>query len=122
MANPLIKFVKSVCVQTAVYWENPQPDGYGGMDYDDPIEISCRWDGSTQRITNNEGEEIVSRAEVLVTQDLDDNGMLYLGTLDDLDSSQQNDPASVPGAHRIQKIDKNPLFRSASEFVRVAYL
>jgi len=122
MANPLIKFVESVCVQTAVYWGNPQPDGYGGMDYDDPTEISCRWDGSTKRITKNQGEEIVSRAEIRVTHDLDDDGMLYLGTLDDLDTSQQNDPESVSRAYRIQKIDKNPLFRSSTEFVRVVYL
>lgn len=122
MTNPLLRFISSVCVQTAVYWGNPQPDGYGGRDYDDPTEISCRWDGSTKRITNNQGEEIVSRAEILVTQDLDDDGMLYLGTLDDLDTSQQNDPESVSRAYRIQKIDKNPLFRSTSEFVRVVYL
>jgi len=122
MANPLLRFISSVCVQTAVYWGNPQPDGYGGMDYNDPIEIDCRWDDSTRRITNNQGEEIVSRAEILVTQDLDDNGMLCLGTLDDLDSSQQDAPESVSGAYKIQKIDKNPLFRSTSEFVRVVYL
>lgn len=122
MANPLLRFVASVCVQTAVYWGNPQPDGYGGTDYDDPVEIYCRWDDQTERITNNQGEEIVSKAQILVTQDLDEGGLLYLGTLGDLDSAQEDDPETVSGGYKIQRIDKNPLFRSTSEFVRVAYL
>jgi len=122
MANPLIKFVESVCVQTAVYWGNPRSDGFGGTIYDDPVEISCRWDGSTEVITNNKGEEIVCKAQVLVTQDLDSNGSLYLGIIDDLDSSQIDSPETIPDAYQIQRIDKNPLFKSASEFVRVVYL
>lgn len=122
MVNPIIKFVESVTVQTAVYWGNPQPDGYGGTNYDDPVEISCRWDGKVELITNNQGEEIVSKAQILVTQDLDEGGMLYLGSLGDLDSAQEDSPETVNGSYKIQRMDKNPLFRSTSEFVRVVYL
>lgn len=122
MADPIIKFVESVCVQTAVYWGAPEPDGYGGTTYGDPIEIDCRWDDSTKLIRNNNGEEIASKAEVLVTQDLDNEGYLYLGSLDDLDSDQLDSPEDVKGAYKIQRIDKNPLFRSSSEFVRMVYL
>jgi hypothetical protein len=28
--------------QPAVYWGNPQENGHGGFDFDDPIEILCR--------------------------------------------------------------------------------
>lgn len=122
MANPLIKFVSSVCVQTAVYWGSPEPDGFGGYSYGDPVEIACRWDGKVQRITNDKGEEVVSKAEVLVTEDLDMGGMLFLGSLNDLDSDQMDAPENVDGAYKIELFTKNPLFRSTSEFVRVAYL
>jgi hypothetical protein len=122
MADPLLKFIESVCVQTAVYWGNPRNDGYGGTTYDSPVEIKCRWDGTTKRVTNNQGVEVVSQAEVLVTQDMDADGLLYLGALSDLTTTQQNDPAQVVGAYKIQRVDKNPLFRSTSEFVRTVYL
>jgi hypothetical protein len=122
MADPLIKFVESVCVQTAVYWGSPKNDGYGGTTYDSPVEIKCRWDGKTKRITNDEGEEVVSRAQVLVTQDLEVGGVLYLGTLNDLGTEQENDPAQIVGAYKIQRVEKSPLFRSTKDFVRTVYL
>jgi len=122
VTNPLIKFVESVCVQTAVYWGAPVPDGYGGYVYADPIEISCRWGGKTQLVIGNNGEQVVSKAEVLVTQDLDENGYLYLGTLDDLDSDEAENPEKIKGAAKIIQFSRNPLFRSTSEFVMVAYL
>ena len=122
MVDPLIKFVESVCVQTAVYWGNPTPDGYGGTTYDDPVEISCRWDETINIIRNNQGEEVVSKAETLVTQDVDENGMLYLGELDDLDSAEEESPETVNGTWKIIRFDKTPLFRSTDEFVRTVYL
>ena len=126
MVDPLIRFVQSVCVQTAVYWGNPQPDGYGGKTYDDPVEISCRWDEKIQVITKQligtQGEEVISKAEILLTQDVDENGLLYLGVLDDLDSASEDDPATLENAWRILRFDKTPLFQSATEFIQKAYL
>lgn len=122
MSDPLIQFVESVCVQTAVYWGAPQPDGFGGITYSDPVEISCRWDEKTKVVTDNNGKEIVSKAEVLVTQDVDEEGYLYLGTIDDLDSSEQDSPEDVVGAWEIKRVDASPLFRSTDKFVRVVYL
>ena len=123
------KFIQKVCVQTAVYWGNPQPDGYGGITFDDPVEISCRWDCKRRKeipslmvVSGGGTEMIVSIAEVLVTQDVDVGGYLYLGDLDDLDSSEQDDPKSVEGAYEIRRFDKIPMIKSTTEFVRKAYL
>ena len=122
MADPLIKFVESVCVQTAVYWGNPASDGFGGITFDDPVEIDCRWDEKMTVIVNRLGKEVVSKAVLLLTQDVDEDGYLYLGTLDDLDSADEESPETIDGAWRIMIATKNPLFQSSTEFVRGAYL
>lgn len=123
MASGIIKFLeKEVCAQTAVYWGNPQNDGYGGYTYDDPVEISCRWDEITQLVTDEDSRQFTSDAEIIVLQDVDKEGMLYLGSLDDIESAHEANPEQVDGAKRIRHFDKSPLFGSTSEFVRVAYL
>lgn len=107
--------------QTAVYWGNPQNDGYGGFTYDTPVEISCRWEDSTKIITDSNGREIVSQAEVHVNQDVDEKGLLYLGTLDDLDSDEESDPITIASAFEIKRFDKIPNLK-ATAYYRKAYL
>lgn len=110
--------------QTAVYWGSPTDDGYGGFAYADPVEVSCRWVDSTRVVTDRTGKEIVCRAEVQVSQDLDEQGMLYLGTLDDLDSSEEADPMALESgrmAYEIKRFDKVPSMKGTHYF-RMAYL
>jgi len=107
--------------QTAVYWASPTQDAYGSLTWDDPEEIDCRWVESTELITLDNGEQVVSRAQVQVKQDLDRNGMLYLGELDDLDSDEEDDPREGDGAYLIRRFDKVPTMRSG-RYYRVAYL
>jgi len=118
----IIDFVEGVCVQQCVYWGTPKPDGYGSETYAEPVEIMCRWDSSTKLVTSAKGEQFVCVAEVMVTQELDIDGRLYLGSLDDLDSNQELDPKSITKAYRIKQFGKTPLFQSTDEFVMVAYL
>lgn len=114
--------IDRMCTQTAVYWGSPTNDGYGTKTFSDPIEISCRWEDKTDVVTDNEGKEIVSRALVYVTQDIDEEGYLYLGDLDDLDSEQEADPQGVDGAFEIKRFDKSPEIRQTNKFIRKAYL
>ena len=117
------KFLEEqVCKQTAVYWGAGQPDGFGGTTYPDPVEISCRWDDVTELVRDSAGEEVASKAEVLVLQDLEVGGFLYLGQLSEIDSSNYDSPGSVDGAFEIIRFDKNPSLGSSTEFCRVAYL
>jgi hypothetical protein len=108
--------------QTAVYWGNPQPDGYGGETFDDPIEIDCRWEDATELNRSDVIREFITKAIVYVTQDLDVNGWLYLGSLTDsgLDSNPDN-PREVDGAYIIGRFDKIPNIRG-TEYVRKAYI
>jgi len=115
-------FLQSVCVQTAVYWGTPTPDGYGGFTFADPIEVKCRWDDKTQMVVDFKGKEVVSKAQLIVLDDLDLQGLLYLGSLDDLDSTEETDPSTVEGAYEIIRIEKNPEFASTTDFIRQVFL
>lgn len=112
---------RRVCKQTAVYWGAPTENGYGGFTYDDPVEIAVRWENKTEVITDSKGQEQVSKAEIFLTQDIDEQGMLFLGTLDDLDSAEEDDPTTVNGAYVVMKFEKIPDM-AGREFTRKAYL
>jgi len=123
----IIKFIEKVCKQPAVYWGNPQNDGYGGMTFDEPREIKCRWTDKTRVIFFSDGKEDKSRSEVLVTEDLDFEGWLYLGTMASIEDPEDNynvpaNPKEVLNAYEIIAIDKIPLIYSTTEFVRTVFL
>lgn len=126
-------FLETVCVQTAVYWGTPTPDGYGGQTWADPVEVKVRWDNVTKLIKDAKGKEVACMAEVLVAGRLENDGMvtpidlavdgrLYLGSLDELDSGQEADPMQIETAWPIVRFDKTPEFGSTEDFVRTAYL
>jgi len=116
--------------QTAVYWGNPRNDGYGRNLYDDPVEIKCRWENSFQVFEANDdkGTKFVSRAIVYVGVNLDYDGVLWLGTLAELEdylessSGSYIDPVDVPEAYPIKRTEKIPILGKPTAFVRVAYL
>jgi len=122
MAKPIEKFLRKLSVQTAVYWGSPVNDGYGGYTYTTPVEIAVRWEGSTKVITTSKGVEYVSRAEVIVNQDVDEEGYLYLGALSDLTDEQKANPQLVDGAWKIIRFDKTPMIFKTDEFVRKVFL
>jgi len=118
--------IARLCNQTAVYWGNPVDDGYGGKDFDDPVEIACRWEDKISVMSDAQGNQFVSKSVVYVLQDLDEEGYLFLGTLDDLDedtdsSGSYYDPRVIDQAFEIKAFDKSPNLK-ATEFVRKAYL
>lgn len=127
MAHPLIRFIKKVCVQDAVYWSAPTPDGFGGMSFATPISIKCRWTDKVQVIkwqsayvpTSN---EFISYAEILLTEDVQLQGVLWLGDISTLTDTQKANPFTIAGAREIKTIERIPLFRSSTEFVKKVYL
>lgn len=118
----LQEFISSVCVQTAVYWAPGTKDGFGNYVWSTGVEIACRWDDTTENIINKKGQTIVSNARILITQDIDVEGYMYLGTLDDLSASQKINPKLVPTAFPIQRYEKSPEFKSTDRFIRTVYL
>ena len=116
------------CKQTCIYWSSPNEDGYGGQVWATPIEIACRWEDKEQLIRQDDGIEISSRAIVYVLQDVDLEGMMYLGTLDDLyDISESSagalsNPKEFDKTYVIKKFEKSPALGSTTDFVRKVWL
>jgi len=122
MARPLEKILKKISTQTAVYWGAPVADGYGGYIFSNPTEIPVRWTDTIRVITLNNGEQYVCQAEIIVNQDVDLDGYLYLGRLSDLTPEEQQNPKRVSGAYQIKRFDKIPMIFKADEFMRKVYV
>jgi hypothetical protein len=117
------------CTDICVYWQSLGEDGYGAKIFADPLQLDCRWENINQVVTDKKGAEITSRALVFVTQDVEEEGMLYHGTLEDLYDSNASDssdgavanPMTIDGAYIIKRFQKTPSL-SGDGFLRKAYL
>jgi hypothetical protein len=125
----IVSNISRMCKQVAVYWSPNGEDGYGGKLFNDPIEISCRWENKEQLIQLADGNYISSRAIVYVLQELETEGVLVLGTLDDLDMDDSNDssaawdnPLIIDGAYNIKKFEASPVLGRTDEFYYKAWL
>jgi hypothetical protein len=120
-------FLTRTCTQVAVYWGSPTNDGYGGKTFASPSEIFCRWEDRNEIFVASNGDEAVAKSVVYVLQDLENEGYLYLGTLDELYDSVESSgttlvPSEIEGAQIIKRFDKTPALGSTTEFLRKVYL
>jgi hypothetical protein len=76
-------------------------DGYNGYTYDDPVELLCRWEELNEIIMGTDGKEYISQARVFLTQEVDEQGAMWLGSLDDLDSAPLPNDSAVSALHII---------------------
>lgn len=88
-------FIISKCTQPIVYWANPVNDGEGGYTYDAPVQIYGRWEELNEVIMANDGKELISQARVFLTQEVDEEGALWLGLLSNLDSAPVPNDSAV---------------------------
>ena len=125
-------FIASKCVQTAVYWGNPRNDGYNHFTFDEPVEISCRWEDKEQVLTENDGTKYLSRAIVFLTQDVDVEGRLWLGTLAQLENLYSDslgdssgvvyNPEDIENVCIVKRFEKTPGLGSTTDFLHKAFL
>lgn len=120
------KFIESICVQPAVYWGVPVPDGYGGFTFTTPVAIMVRWDEKTQLVINQTGQQVVSNAEIFVTGEKDVGGLIYLGDISDWITIPgiyyNQNPLTVPAVKMIIAKSKTPMIKSNSEFVHKIFV
>lgn len=131
----IVQFIKKITVQTAVYWGAPKPDGFGTMMFDIPKEIKVRWQGATELYVKggpasppSDMERGQNLSSIMVNDDLELNGFIWLGTLEELKEKYYPeptailDPSKVVGAYQIKKFDKVPMLKSTKIFVRTVYI
>lgn len=119
-AKGIEKFITKICVQPAVYWGTPKANGTGGYTYASPRLIFVRWDDKIQSVSVNRGKEVTSIAELIVTEDLALQGMLLLNhTLEEVSGLS---PLNIPDAVEIIKIEKVPMIKSTTVFIRKVYV
>jgi len=114
-------FWKKTLNQVVVYWGNPVVDGWGKYTFADPVELNGRWIDKTELFIGGNGKEQISSAVVLLDQDVDEEGYLYLGDLDDLDSAEEDNPMTVGAAFQIKKVMKCSDIRG-DNFLRKVWL
>jgi hypothetical protein len=95
-----------------VYWGSPNATEDGSLSLATPVEINCMWHDTSEVFKDKNGKEKVSRAKVFVTQDIDDEGILYHGRLDDLTAAQKSNPLILNTAFEIAAINKVPQLSS----------
>jgi len=115
-------YLKRICRDTAVYWANPISSTDGSLSYNAPIEIKCLWKEGIKMIRDTQGKEIVSKAAVHVLEDIDDNGMLFHGDLDDLTIAEESDPRKRADAYEVKLFVKTPSMHLVGQFSRKAML
>lgn len=84
--------------QTAVYWGNPINDGQGGRTFDDPVEISVRWEQRQELFVDDSNKKVTSRVVLYLAQDVMVGGFMFLGTLNDISSAEEADPLTLQNA------------------------
>lgn len=112
-------FLKRTLKENAVYWAPDTKDGFGGRTYKDPVDLKVRWEQKSRVITDAEGKESVSDAEVYVLIDLEMEGKLWKGSTEDGDYSSSSE--MVEEAYEIKGFEKLPSLKSG-QFIRKAYL
>lgn len=117
----ILSFIRRVCVQPAVYWEYAGTDEFSSPKFYPPRQIKVRWDESTEVVSDSNGREFMSHAQVIVPENLKEKSYLWLGDqINDLPPDPI--PVELEGAFEIKKMDRHPLFRSSTFDVFMAYM
>jgi len=93
----------------------------GGYTFDEPIEINCRWEATGIVNFQYHGLEVQAKHEVYVDRDIVEEGYLYLGLLQDIDSGLLNTPIEIDEAEMIIRFDKIPNI-AGTKYTRKAFL
>ena len=94
----IARLLNKIRKQTATYWGNLSPDGYGGYNYAPPITLDCKWFDVNEIANDSEGKEFLSSSVAFVDQPLLENSYIALG---DYTDSAYGDPNTIPDARII---------------------
>ncbi len=73
--------------QKVTHWETT-PDGFGGSTFTEPKVLDARWEDRKEQTRDSEGQEIISNAQVLISDDVNPGDYLYLGETTETDPTK----------------------------------
>lgn len=111
-----MRIITKVLKMDAVYWPPIGVNESAEKVYGNPEPIKCRWTDQQVVERDEEGREIVFMSSVMVGQDLQLEGKIWKGKLEDLEGPNPPDDAK-----QIRRFYKTPTM-NARRFVRVALL
>lgn len=109
---------------SAVYWSLADPPTLadGSPSYQAPLSIEVIWREDQRVVKDFYEKEFISRANIYTGDDLEEQGMLYHGSLSDLSAEQKVDPRLVPEAYEIRRIMKVPSLAFKDKYMRKSYI
>jgi len=110
-----MKFLLFGLRQTATYWQVTGYDGYNEPVFAAPVQIRCRWEYRVEKVQNDDGQEVVSKARVFLDREVSTDDFIALGTFADAD------PRRVFGAWRVLTFRSIPSLDGKS-FERKCYI
>lgn len=81
----VLKILKKILIQKAVYWTGVRSDGLAGITSDKPVQIDVRWTDVSELMMDASGKEFMSKSKIIIDTDfsgvIETGGYLFKGTL-----------------------------------------
>lgn len=84
------------------FWAFSGTDDFGNTQFSSPVYVDCRWEDKQELFRNEEGNEVMSEAVVLLGSSVSIEGYLYHGT------SSGSDPTAISDAKEIRQYSEIP--------------
>lgn len=84
------------------FWGTSGIDDFGNTQFSSPVYKDCRWEDKQELFRDDNGNEVMSEAVILLGSSVDIEGYLYHGT------SSGSDPTSIEGAKEIRQYSEIP--------------
>ena len=105
--------------QPLIVWEKkPNSTEFGESQFEAPVEILCRWDGTVEQSISALLGDVKVSATVYPDHELKEGDFVMQGSLSELEPDAN--PLTTKNATEIQKFMKIPNF-GASKFLLIAY-
>lgn len=112
----------------AVYWPVIKnelggiiSDANGNPRFDIARQIKVYWMQSSELLDVGGGQAKMSKGRVYTGEDIDEGGMMFLGTLDDVPPGRIDSPREIQKASQVIRFDKVATIKG-DQWVRVAYV
>jgi hypothetical protein len=99
---------------TATYWPPGSNDGTGGVSYDTPVLVTCRWQTGSKLFRDANGDQAVCSATVYVDRVVLNKGWMAPG-----DQRATANPKLIAEAREIRSVQLSPNLRNSIQLVKV---